>query len=32
VAAPYNTGGDYDRLAGAVRELLQRSGSDRIGG
>jgi isopenicillin-N epimerase len=31
-AAPYNTGGDYDRLAGAVRELLQRSGSDRIGG
>ena len=30
-AAPYNTLDDYDRLAGAVRELLQRSGSDRVG-
>ena len=25
-AAPYNTGDDYDRLAVAVRELLERSG------
>ena len=30
-AAPYNTLDDYDRLAGVVRELLQRSGSDRAG-
>jgi isopenicillin-N epimerase len=30
-AAPYNTLDDYDRLAGAVRELLERSGSDRVG-
>jgi isopenicillin-N epimerase len=30
-AAPYNTLDDYDRLAGAVRELLQRSGPDRVG-
>jgi isopenicillin-N epimerase len=30
-AAPYNTGDDYDRLAGAVGELLERSGSDRVG-
>jgi isopenicillin-N epimerase len=30
-AAPYNTPDDYDRLAGAVRELLQRSGADRVG-
>jgi isopenicillin-N epimerase len=30
-AAPYNTPDDYHRLAGAVRELLDRSGSDRRG-
>jgi isopenicillin-N epimerase len=30
-AAPYNTLDDYDRLAGAVRELLERSGSDGRG-
>ena len=28
-AAPYNTPDDYDRLAGAVRDLLDRGGSDR---
>jgi len=31
-AAPYNTGDDYDRLAGVVRELLERGGSGRAGG
>jgi isopenicillin-N epimerase len=30
-AAPYNTLDDYDRLAGAVRKLLDRSGSDGRG-
>jgi isopenicillin-N epimerase len=30
-AAPYNTRDDYDRLSGAVRELLDRSGPDRLG-
>ena len=28
-AAPYNTPDDYDRLGGAVRDLLDRGGSDR---
>ncbi len=30
-AAPYNTGDDYDRLADAVRELLERSVSGWVG-